>query len=684
MAALLAEFPTFHATINLAPSLLEQIEDYVNGTAVDPWLAVGRKPTDDLTLEDRRFLLRNFFHAHPDTMIQPHPRYAALWEKRGNDFSDAGVDRAAAGYSVEDLRDLQVWFHLVWTDPRWIRDNEALRALQEKGSSFTEGDKRTLFEVQAQIVARVIPIHRDVTRSGQVELSTSPYFHPILPLLCDSESAREAMPDRPPLTRRFRAPEDARAQLHLAREYMSKLFGSLPVGLWPSEGSVSDAAAAVACEEGFRWMASDEEVLAASLNTAFPRDSSGAVVWPEILYRPYAIETPSGRIHCVFRDHVLSDLVGFVYHRWRAEDAAEDFVRRLASIHAAQSSWDHPTLVSVILDGENAWEHYPGDGEPFLRALYGRIAQTDWVRPVAIGEFLREHSEWPALPHLFAGSWIGHNFAVWIGHAEDRRAWDELGAAREHLIQHAASYPEFRESEAGRQAFRCLYAAEGSDWTWWYGEEHSTPQKAEFDRLFRRNLLRIYDLLGMDPTESLLRPIFETADEGHRVSYGLPVLDGSRDGGGWPATPIVHGGGGGAMHRTANRLESVLICADRTRLYVKLLPAQGVSFSGYRLEIRVVAPRAARVNVDVSPESSHPVLEWWSRAGDATAVWVASDTTRAEAVNGAALDVALPLAELGVRPGESVRLFFRIRKDDRIEERTPEDGLLDLWLPESL
>src|SRR5215831_13211342 len=313
MAALMREFPGVRATFNLVPSMLAQLEAFAADHARDPYLELGLKPADDLGEADVAFMLKNFFHAQRHRMIYVYPRYRELLEQR---------DRRR--FSVADLRDLQVWQKLAWIDPSYLAGDARVQALVDKQRLFTEDDKQVLRTVELELLNRVIPEYRDGVARGQIEVSTSPFYHPILPLLCDTDIYLRTHPESPMPRRRFVHPEDAAEQLARARSCYERLFGLQPVGLWPSEGSVSDAIIPIAASAGFRWMATDEMILGRTLEIPLTRDGQGHLQQAGRLYRPYAIEAGAATMACVFRDHVLSDLIGFTYSGWDAEAAAND------------------------------------------------------------------------------------------------------------------------------------------------------------------------------------------------------------------------------------------------------------------------------------------------------------------------------------------------------------------------
>jgi alpha-amylase/alpha-mannosidase (GH57 family) len=352
MVAMLREFPGVRMTFNLVPSLLVQLEAFAEDRARDRFLESSVKPAADLEAGEVEFVLANFFHAHRRFMIDAYPRYGELLARRD----------AALRFSVEDLRDLQVWHKLAWVDPLYLDGDARVRALVDKGRDFSEDDKVILREVELELLNRIIPEYRAAAERGQIELSASPFYHPILPLLCDSDVYLRTHPGARRPRQPFRRPEDAAAHLERASACHTRLFGKAPVGLWPSEGSVSDAIVPLVAAAGYRWMATDELILARTLEMSLTRDSHGRVEQPEQLYAPYNLRAGGAEVGCLFRDHALSDLIGFTYSGWPAHAAAEDFVARLADAgrRYGERTGGEDAVVTIILDGENAWEHFEG------------------------------------------------------------------------------------------------------------------------------------------------------------------------------------------------------------------------------------------------------------------------------------------------------------------------------------
>ena len=496
MVAMLRDFPTVHMTFNMVPSLVVQLQDYAQQRAVERAYEVAFKPVEQLTESDRHFLLQSAFQLNHQNLLNRYPRFQELWDK------SRATDPATAArlFSAHDLLDLQLLSQLAWFDEIYLAGDPQIGKLVAQERAYSEDDKTLLYQKEVEIFGKVLEEYRAASERGQIEVSTSPFYHPILPLLCDSNIAAESRPGIRLPRRNFQHPEDARDQLRAAIKLHAQVFGNKPRGLWPSEGSLSDEVLRLAADEGFVWTATDEGVLGRSLRIGFGRRSDGTTEGGWELYRPHVFSSEGRNISIFFRDHQLSDLVGFVYSRTDPHAAAADLHQRIKA--AGRSIWGKPAVVSVILDGENAWEYYSGNGRAFLKSFYGRLASDPELKAVTASEALMV-TEPGRLAHLHPGSWINANYDVWIGADEDNRAWDLLSAARDFYAQNSSRAPQ-KNAEMAQQE---LWVAEGSDWCWWYGPEHSTANDEEFDLLFRKHLSNLYKMLGGLPTDELAEPI---------------------------------------------------------------------------------------------------------------------------------------------------------------------------------
>ncbi|HLY19715.1 MAG TPA: glycoside hydrolase family 57 protein, partial [Bryobacteraceae bacterium] len=640
MVAILREFPNVRQTFNLVPSMMVQVDEYARGEAHDPYLEVALKPAEALTEADQSFLLQQFLQPHPLHMTDAFPRYPVLYEQR---HSERSLESARRRFSTQDFRDVQVISQLIWFDEELRASDPEVRALFAKGRDYSLDDQRLVGLKQREIIGKVIPVYREMAGAGQIEISTTPYYHPILPLLCDSNIAAVSHPGVP-LPPRFSHPEDAQAQLRMAREYCTLEFGAAPVGLWPSEGSVSDETFAIAAAAGYRWAASDSGVLSRTLGRAIGVDA---------IYRPYRWEQEGRQLGVVFRDHFLSDLIGFVYSGMDATQAARDFLNRIGENCRGILASGRDALVPIILDGENAWEYYDHNGRPFLRYLYRLISEDAQMSAVTVSEALARLQPEP-LSHVFPGSWINANFDVWIGAEEDNQAWTQLLRARESY-RTAPQVPEERK----RLAYEELLIAEGSDWCWWYGPEHDSGNRVEFDQLYRSHLANVYRFLNLSPPEELSRPILRVAVSAlHDPPTGRihPVIDGE-------VTSYFEwlGAGlyrvderSGSMHGKKFLVREVYYGSDGENLYLRVDFHTGTEQSISEMEARL------HITAGDPPQSSHLSVRFNHSRANVTELKLAVPGSAVEFSFKRILEARLPFAALGAGAATPVRFQFSL------------------------
>ncbi|MEE8441992.1 MAG: glucodextranase DOMON-like domain-containing protein [Spirochaetia bacterium] len=507
MAALVAEYPDVQVTFNLTPVLLRQIDQFLAG-AKDIYWVLAEKPAGSLTEEDKRFILQRFFDANWNNIIGRFPRYRELLQKRG-DGSTESIERAMESFTEQDYRDLQIWFNLAWFDPSFQKD-EPLASLIAQGRDFTEDQKPAVFDTAYAIMEKVVEIHRDLQDRGQIEVTTTPFAHPILPLIYNSDlvEVNDPAAEVPP---RFSYPNDAIGHLQKSVEIYTEKFGRAPRGLWPGEGAVAQEIVRIVANAGFSWMASGEQVLAKSIGLdGFTRDENDVIREADELYRPYyAVDRDGQRIAVFFRDLRISDLIGFEYSGTPASQAVNDFVGRIESIKARldASGAEGPHIVSVILDGENAWEHYPLDGIEFLSSLYAALEGHPYIRTVTPSGYLELYPEQRELEYLWPGSWFSPDYATWIGEPEETLGWTYLERVRRHLAKYDIQKREETTTEQLEAALESMYLAEGSDWFWWYGADQDSGVDEYFDEGFRALLRQVYVALGDDVPQFLSVPI---------------------------------------------------------------------------------------------------------------------------------------------------------------------------------
>jgi len=477
MVQILKNYPAIHQTFNLVPSLVEQIEDYTQRTIKDKFLELSYKPASELTGQDKGFILEKFFMMNKERVISVHPRYYELYLKK----------EAKREFNTQDYRDLVVWFNLSWIDPSFRQAFPELKDIVKKARFFSEEEKQIVLEKQIEILEEIIPAYRKFMANGQIEVTLSPYYHPILPLLYNTKIAKEANPKTVLPKTNFIYPLDAKAQIEEAVKFYQQELGTPPKGMWPSEESVSEHILTQIIQAGINWIVTDEAILFKSLKKK-KRDT-------HLLYQPHLLKRKDGSLNIIFRDRVLSDLISFVYHSWRTEDAVGDLTGHLENIANGFNGQD--VLVTIAMDGENAWEYYPGDGHDFLNSLYQRLSDSKIIKTVTVSEYLKEHPAKQKIKYLAPGSWIYGEFGKWIGSHYKNKAWECLVKAREELDNLTGL-----SEETVKKAYKQIYIAEGSDWFWWYGEDHG-----DFDELFRMHLSNFYTIIGKDTPEYLKTPL---------------------------------------------------------------------------------------------------------------------------------------------------------------------------------
>jgi alpha-amylase/alpha-mannosidase (GH57 family) len=478
MVQMLEKFPKIKLTFNVVPSLFEQIEDYNTGL-LDKYLQLSRKPATQLTKTDKEFILQNFFSINKDKVIAFSPRYYQLYFKK----------QSHQEFNLTDYLDLQVCFNLFWIDPSFRNNIPEIKQVVDKERFFSESDKQIVLDQQLKILKGIIPAYKQAQDNQQIEISVTPYYHPILPLLYDTNIAKEANKKTLLPKVEFKYPLDAKYQIDSAVEFYKQRFSHAPLGMWPSEEGVSEHILPYIIESGIKWMVTDEAILFKSLKLK-KRNT-------QLLYQPHLLKRKEGDLNIVFRDRNLSDLIGFVYHQMNEKDAVNNFMEHLENINkafSAKGGKEKDILVTIALDGENAWEFFRNDGHDFLELFYQRISDTDFIKTTTISEYLKLNPAKRIIKRLSAGSWIYGEFGKWMGNSHKTKAWEWLTQARKAMG--ATKNPS-------ALAWKQMYILEGSDWFWWAGEDPD----GSFDRLFRLHLTNLYTLINQKPPAYLSSPL---------------------------------------------------------------------------------------------------------------------------------------------------------------------------------
>ncbi len=641
MAEMIERYPRTAVTFNWSPVLLQQIIEYSQG-ATDRMLELRKKPAGELSEEEQFQLVRGTFRANYETMIAPHPELTRLYEG-WKEINEEATRQQKLSWSTDKLRDCQVWSTLLWFGFSAGDKHPEINELKEKGENFTADEKQKVKEIENELLESLIPRWKNLLEETEIEISVNPYFHPIAPLLCDYSDIEQALPDVPQPERSIKWPEDAHWHLEKAREMAADCFDQSEIGLWPSEGSLSNEFLKKVNDLGFKWTATDEALLHRNNHGDSHNSKFTGYSW-------------RNEIPIFFRDTSISDLIGFDYSQMEVEAAVEDLFNKFGDIQkntAEQSG----RLLTIILDGENPWEHFTDAGEKFLDQFYSRLVQANDFRSVTPSDYLEENDNLPVIEDLPAGSWINGDFNIWGGSSEDVRAWELLAETREAL-----SGWEDLDEEKTKKCWRALYAAEGSDWFWWYGEPFHSSDDDAFDQIFRENLLFIYQCGGHPEPSYLHHPLHSTETPGYEPPryFISPDIDGKQSHyrEWWGAAKIYASRTTQAMAKSTERFETIRFGSDEKNIYLS------INFSH-----RLPAETICRFTLDETEYELGPLKE---RKGE---------IKRAEQEDGIIkescwaydklLEGKLPLDETKLKPGNYCNLQIKLIEGESMFERFP-------------
>jgi alpha-amylase/alpha-mannosidase (GH57 family) len=658
-------YPELRVSFNFTPVLVQQLRELASGEVRDAWEDLARTPASDLAPRDRAQILEHFFKIHWGNLIEPFPRYRELLEMRGRNFNPQSLREAVDLFTAEDFRDLQTWYNLNWCGFSAGKRYPELTALRSKGKGFTEEEKLRVLAIHREIVRDVLGIYRKAQDEGRIELTTTPFFHPIMPLVYDTRIAERAMPGRQ-FPEPFGAPDDVRAHLRLAQELHEQAFGRRARGMWPSEGSVAPELIPLLEEAGIEYICTDEDILFRSL------EQEGRASDHLDLFQPWRLRHAGASVRALFRERPLSDFIGFNAARNAPEQSAHYLIHHLE--HIATVAHTPSPVALLALDGENAWEAFPDGGEGFLSLMYEGILSSGKLKTRTLAEVMDGAGALPEIHHLHSGSWIGGNFDIWIGDPEENTGWERIAQTRAFLVRHLEEHPV--AAETAQAAWREIYAAEGSDWFWWYGPDFQTDTDMLFDELFRLHLQNVYRILGCPPPQYLDVPIRQ---RGRSPGYSKPSV---------LISPVIDGHEGGyfdwlgAGRVEVKRQQTAMFQADRIL---------GDLFFGFdethfylRLDFESGAPE------EVTVVFSRPVHGRVRFPAGGAAVWESSRDgvafQRSDAfVRGfwrERLELALPLASMGLHGlGEHAAFFVQLWRDGVEKERYPERDFIEMEGP---
>ncbi len=524
MVLILDKFPKIKLNFSIVPALLDAIKDYADNDAHDIHSKLTVTPVEELSDDDKLYILNYFFDANYENLISKNERYNELYMKRYS-----GEEVSIEDFTLQEYSDLMMLFNLIWFDPIWKNVYPELKAFEEKGRNYTLEDRKKLIDLNRTIIKQIIPTFKKYQDEGRIEIITSPYNHPIIPILINpndlkTDTLKNPMPDC-----KIALMVDAKEQIKLSTEKITEIFGRPPKGMWPSEHCISQKTLDVLANLGFEWVITDESVLSNSIKKEFIRDFRGCYEDPYDVCSLYLYKTKRGKeINIVFRDSVIPNLISFEYAHHDSILSANDLFDRIKTVYdKLRNSPDKKHLFTIAMDGENSWDSYPMDGAIFLERLYSLINEDKVINTVLISDYISENKKTEKLLKKVApGSWVNQEFQLWIAEPTKNLAWKYLVQARNDL-QDAEKSGRLTKEQI-KSAKQEIYVAEGSDWFWWYGEPNNSGQDHIFDFLFREHLKNVYNSLEIPVPRYLEMPL---------ISYiGKPLKNPRRE-----ITPLING-----------------------------------------------------------------------------------------------------------------------------------------------
>lgn len=504
MVLILEKHPNIKLNVNIVPALVDELIDYSENGFNDIHSSLTMTPVENLSDSEKEYILNNFFTAEYETMIYHHPTYRKLYKKR---YAKKDVDIEA--FTNQEYSDLMALFNLAWIDPTHLNRFPELRQLASKEKGFTLKDRIKIIDLHRKIISEIIPTYREYIKEGRIELTTSPYNHPILPILCDVQTtiqnaqAVENLPEEMDLS------DDAYVQVKRALDRVEEVFGVRPKGLWASEHCLTTKVLELLKSLGIKWTVSDESILSKTINFEFIRDFKGNLEDPYHLLKVYEYSSEDSHVDVIFRDSSISNLINFEYSNINSKTAAEDLYNKIKLMQSKLLvSPDDTHILTIAQDGENCWERYKEDGAEFLNTLYSLIEKDSTLETVCLSDYIENDKTKRQIEGIYPGSWINKDFQFWIGDSVKNLAWNYLTTVRQDIIEIAKGFPD---ENAVNLAMQEIYIAEGSDWFWWYGEPNNSGQDNIFDFLFREHLKKAYKFLNSAYPEFLDKSVIALA-----------------------------------------------------------------------------------------------------------------------------------------------------------------------------
>ncbi len=700
MVLILEKFPNLKLNFNIVPALLDSIIDYAQNGYNDIHSELSAADTECLNDEERAFILNNFFSSNYETMIYKSENYKALYQKR---FSKdlPNIEE----YTPQELSDLMALFNLVWIDPVHYERYPRLRELWGKQYGYTKKDRIEILDIQKQIIREIIPTYKKYIQSGRIELTTSPYYHAILPILIDIKASVKSVITTEGLPASLGMLDDAKYQITSALDRIEEVFGVRPKGIWPPELCLGPKTLNLLAKEGIKWTISDEGVLANSINFDFIRDFKGNLNDPYHLLKVYTYQTKESEIDVIFRDRSIPNLINFEYAGINSEMASGDLYDKIKTIQTKLLvSPDANHLLTIASDCENCWENYQNDGRDFLEKFYSLLEKDDSLETVLISDYIEKDKHKKSLKKIHSGSWIDKTFQYWIGEPEKNKAWALLKKTKDDF---EAFIKEHKNNPNIKYAKRELLIAEGSDWFWWYGEPNNSGQDFVFDYMFRERLKNVYLILGLTYPQELDNTLITTIEVPfkHPKRNISPKMDGlissSDDWYNAGSISMLDG----PVFRENKNVDKILFGCDNNNIYFRLHVNKGsgeISFVDRINQFYIYTRNAIRIGdrafirLISKTDNPYPILvEKFEHELTLTLVketlypirlasvlhpnmWTLENPEGIEIIYKDVIDIRIPFDKLGIMPGETVE-FFMANTDSGVKNTyIPQEILLSL------
>ncbi len=699
MVLVLEKFPKLKLNFDVVPALMDTIVNYINGYH-DIHSELTISDTEKLSGEEKSFILNNFFSPKFETMLYKSENYKALYQKR---FSKDVCD--PDDFSPQEISDLMALFNLVWIDPVHDERYPRIKELWAKQYNYTLEDRIEIINIHRQIIKEIIPTYKKYIDEGRIELTTSAYYHSILPILIDLKASTKNTFTTEGLPPTLGMLDDARKQVRLALDKVEEILGIRPKGFWPPELCLGPKTLNLLAKEGIEWTISDEGILSDSINFDFIRDFKGNLNDPYHLTKVYEYQTKTNPINVIFRDRSIPNLINFEYAGIDAKMAANDLFDKIKVVqNKLLVSPDQTHLLTIALDGENCWENYQNDGNDFLANIYSLIEADETLETVLISDYIKKDKHKKTLNKIYSGSWIDKTFQYWIGEPTKNKAWSYLKHTKDVYEAFAKQNKNYPHLDA---AYNELMIAQGSDWFWWYGEPNNSGQDFVFDYMFRERLKNVYLILGLEPPEYLNTSLITKIEMPlkHPTRPISPRMDGLAE----SIDDWYHSGNisllDGPVFRESKNVDKILFGCDENNMYFRLNVNKGGSetaiiskISQFYIYLRNATDikNRAFIRLISKTDNPYPILKEKFEHEIALTlikdtlypprlatclhpnIWTLANHEEVSIVYKDVIDLTVPFSMLGIKKGETVE-FFLANTDSGVKNTyIPQEILLSL------